>query len=54
MAIHDANRVYDGWVSLEGGVDGGRTQLLLDPNQCASAENMVFRGGHPKTSTGIP
>jgi len=53
MAIHDANRVYDGWVSLEGGVDGGRTPTLLDPNQCASAENMVFRGGHPKPRPGF-
>jgi hypothetical protein len=53
MPIADENRIYDGWISLEGGVDAGRTSTLLDPNQCASAENMVFRGGHPTTRPGI-
>lgn len=43
--IPDRNRIYDGWVSLEAGVDAGRTATVLDPNQCESAENMTFRGG---------
>jgi hypothetical protein len=51
--IPDKNRVYDGWMSLEGGVDAGRVSTLLDPNQCVSAENMVFRGGHPAPRPGI-
>jgi hypothetical protein len=51
--IADRNRVYDGWTSLEAGVDFGRTPTLLEPNQCASAENMVFRGGHPAPRPGI-
>lgn len=45
MPIKDKNRIYDGWVSLEGGVDAGRKALILDPNQCVSAENSTFRGG---------
>jgi hypothetical protein len=51
--IADKNRVYDGWTSLEAGVDAGRTPTLLLPNQCVSAENMVFRGGHPGPRPGI-
>lgn len=52
MGIHDPNRIYDGWISLEGGVDAGRSSTLLDANQCVSSENMVFRGGHPTTRPG--
>lgn len=50
--ILDKNRIFDGWQSLEGGVDAGRAPTLLDPNQVYSADNMVFRGGHPKTRPG--
>jgi len=53
MPIQDRNRIYDGWVSLEGGVDAGRTPTLLDVNQVVSAENMTFRGGHATTRPGI-
>jgi len=53
MAIADVNRVYDGWMSLEGGVDAGRAPTLLEANQCASSENMVYRGGHPTPRPGI-
>lgn len=51
--ITDKNRVYDGWMSLEAGVDAGRTATLLEPNFSVSAENMVFRGGHPTTRPGF-
>ena len=51
--ITDKNRVYDGWFSLEGGVDAGRSPTLLEPNQCVSANNMVFRGGHPTVRPGF-
>src|ERR1043165_9517092 len=53
MPIADTNRIYDGWVSLEGGVDAGRAPTLLEPNQVVSAENLVFRGGHPTTRPGF-
>ena len=52
MPIADQNRIYDGWVSLEAGVDAGRAPTLLEPNQAVSAENMVFRGGHPAARPG--
>jgi hypothetical protein len=51
--IEDKNRVYDGWISLEAGVDAGRSANLLDPNQCVSSENLVYRGGHPTTRPGF-
>ncbi len=51
--IVDKNRVYDGWFSLEAGVDAGRAPTLLEPNFAVSAENMVFRGGHPTTRPGF-
>jgi len=41
--IHDKNRIFDGFVTLESGVDSGRAPNLIDTNQVASAENMVFR-----------
>lgn len=43
--ITDKNRIFDGFNSLEGGVDSGRIPSAINPNQCESAENMVFRGG---------
>ena len=45
MPIPDRNRIYDGWLSLEGGVDAGRNPATLAPNQCQSGENLTFRGG---------
>lgn len=51
--ITDQNRIYDGFISLEGGVDAGRQTTLLDPNQVVSAENMTFRGGRAKTRPGF-
>ncbi len=46
--INDPTRVYDGYSNLVSGVDDGRRPNLLDQNQCASAENVMFRGGSPQ------
>jgi hypothetical protein len=51
--ISDKNRVFDGWISLEGGVDGGRAADMLEPNQVAGAINMSFRGGTVSTRPGF-
>lgn len=50
--IPDKNRVYDGFLSLEAGVDAGRAPENLDANQCEQAENVTFRGGHPMPRPG--
>jgi hypothetical protein len=49
----DQNRIYDGWVSLEGGVDAGRMANQLDPNQVQSAINVSFRGGNASARPGF-
>jgi hypothetical protein len=51
--IRDKNRIYDGWRTLEGGVDKGRQSNVLDPNQCESAINLTFRGGSATTRPGF-
>lgn len=53
MAILDKNRVFDGFANLSGGMDAGRNPSLIDETQCASADNMVFRGGVPRTRPGF-
>lgn len=49
MAILDEKRIYDGFASLAAGQDGGRNPSLIEKNQCARAENLVFRGGDATT-----
>lgn len=51
--IQDKNRVFDGWLSLEGGVDAGREPDMLEANQCQSAKNLTFRGGTAATRPGF-
>lgn len=51
--IADKNRIFDGWINIEGGVDGGKAPQMLNPNQCASAINMTFRGGDVSTRPGF-
>lgn len=51
--IVDKNRIFDGWRTLEGGVDAGRQPNLIDPNQVRSAINMTFRGGSITTRPGF-
>lgn len=45
--------VFDGFSNLAGGVDGGRSADLISGNQCAEAQNVVFRGGIPTTRPGF-
>ena len=45
MATADPNRLSDGCVTLEGGVDSGKAPNLVANNQCYSAINTTFRGG---------
>ena len=42
-------RVFDGFLTLEGGVDSGRAPVLLQPNQISWAINVSLRGGQPQT-----
>lgn len=51
--ISDRNRIYDGWWSLQGGVDAGRAPDTIDPVQAVSAINMTFRGGSASTRPGF-
>jgi hypothetical protein len=51
--IADKNRVFDGWLTLEGGVDAGRAPDTIAINQVQSAKNMSFRGGIPTTRPGF-
>jgi hypothetical protein len=51
--IVDKNRIFDGWRTLEGGVDAGRKPNLIDQNQVESAINMSFRGGSITTRPGF-
>lgn len=40
----DLSRVYGGFASLAGGVDGGSDPSLIEPDQCSLAGNFTFRG----------
>lgn len=42
-------RIFDGFLTLEGGVDSGRSPVLLQPNQISWAINVSLRGGQPTT-----
>lgn len=48
MATSDRQTLFDGSLSFEGGVDGGRAPVMLGDNQVAYAINATFRGGYPK------
>lgn len=50
--ITDKNRIYDGFLSCEGGVDAGRIANKIALNQAVEAENVTFRGGEPTTRPG--
>lgn len=45
--------IFDGFSNLADGVDAGRNPSLIGKTQCASAENMVVRGGEPRTGPGF-
>jgi hypothetical protein len=52
MAVVDKDRVKDGFLSLELGVDAGFPSALIRPNQVAWAVNTTFRGGFPTARPG--
>lgn len=45
MAEKAANRRVDGFLSVEGGVDSGRSPSIIKPNQVAKMRNATVRGG---------
>lgn len=51
--VNDTNRLQDGYVSLEGGVDSSLPSALLNPNQVSWAVNTTFRDGWPKPRPGF-
>lgn len=51
--ILDKNRIFAGYDSLASGMDAGRNPSLIEKDQCANSENMIFRGGVPKTRPGF-
>lgn len=53
MASRLPNRVSDGFTSLEGGVNSGRSPDIINQNQCAWAENVRFRGGYADQRPGF-
>lgn len=53
MSLDPKNELYDGFESLEGGVDSGRVPGQIEKNKCVEATNVVFRGGRPTTRPGF-
>lgn len=47
--IIDPNKLYDGLLMAEAGVDSGNDPSLIGRNQVAMAVNVTFRGGKPVT-----
>jgi hypothetical protein len=52
VMVKDPNRLVDGFLTAEGGVDSGFPPSLIQPNQLAWAVNATVRGGFPKTRPG--
>jgi hypothetical protein len=52
MAATEKNRLSDGFLSLESGVDAGKAPNLLKGNNVAWAINTTFRGGWPTPRPG--
>ena len=50
--VKDKNRVTDGYLSAEGGVDSGLSPSLIGLNQWSWAVNTTFRGGFPRPRPG--
>jgi hypothetical protein len=51
--VAEKNRIVDGLLTAEGGVDSGFSPSLIQPNQLAWAVNTTVRGGFPKARPGI-
>lgn len=52
MAVNDRNRVVDGYLSAEGGVDSGVPPSLAGKNRMSWAVNCTFRDGWPEPRPG--
>jgi hypothetical protein len=52
MGVNDRNRLVDGYLSTEGGMDSGRPAALIAKNALAWAVNCVFRDGWPEPRPG--
>lgn len=53
MSVADEKNLYDGFASLEGGIDSGRSAVLIAANQCSWSVNNTFRGGYPQERPGF-
>ena len=49
MPVIDRQRISDGFLTLERGVDAGRAPNLLSRNQASFAGNVTVRGGYART-----
>ena len=49
MPTIDRQRISDGFITLERGVDAGKSPSMLPRNQCSFAVNASMRGGYAKT-----
>ena len=49
MPVIDQQRISDGFLTLERGIDAGKSPSLLPRNQAAFAVNATMRGGYVKT-----
>lgn len=52
MGVRESNRVTDGFLTLEGGVDSGFAPSIIQPNQAAWAVNTTMRYGFPQPRPG--
>lgn len=52
MSLNEANTVYDGFATLEGGMDSGRAASLIGLNQVAFMVNATVRSGYPENRPG--
>lgn len=53
MPTIDRQRISDGFITLERGVDAGKSPSMLPRNQCSFAVNVSMRGGYAKTRPGF-
>jgi hypothetical protein len=52
MGVNDRNRLVDGYLSTEGGIDSGQPASLIAKNRLTWAVNTVFRDGWPQARPG--
>jgi hypothetical protein len=53
MPVIDQQRISDGFLTLERGIDAGKSPNLLPRNQASFAVNVTMRGGYVKTRPGF-